>query len=233
LSLERAGADFATAGDAALNYLVLVTDGLETCGGDPVQAAGALRTSDAAVTTSVVGFALTPDEQATIAQIAEAGGGDVLGAADAAELSEALFTVLSTPVPDIATPEPVVTSAEFGNWTLTVTGAEPVPTVSGASETFTARGVYVVVSLNVTNTGNAPQEFPYRDLVLRDARGRMFSVDTDPTIRLIRTYDVSWYENLQPGLAYDTAIVFDVPVDATGLQLEAESQPTWQILVGI
>jgi len=106
LSLERAGEDFTAAGNASLNYIVLVTDGLETCGGDPVQVARALRQGDSAITTSVVGFGLTPEEQATIAQIAQEGGGDVLGAADAAELSDALFTVLSTPVPDIETPTP-------------------------------------------------------------------------------------------------------------------------------
>jgi hypothetical protein len=47
-------------------------------------------------------------------QIAQEGGGDVLGAVDAAELSDALFTVLSTPVPDIETPTPVPRSANPG-----------------------------------------------------------------------------------------------------------------------
>ncbi|MCA9878717.1 MAG: VWA domain-containing protein [Thermomicrobiales bacterium] len=114
LSLERAGADFAAAGDAALNYIVLVTDGLETCGGDPVQVAGSLHKGDDQVITSVVGFGLTDQEQMTIAQIAQAGGGDVLSAADAAELSDALFAVLSTPVPDIQTPTPAPRSADPG-----------------------------------------------------------------------------------------------------------------------
>lgn len=114
LSLDRAREDFAAAGDASLNYIVLVTDGLETCGGDPVQVARSLRESDLAITTSVVGFGLTPEEQATIAQIAQEGGGDVLGAADAAELSAALFAVLSTPVPDIQTPTPAPRSADPG-----------------------------------------------------------------------------------------------------------------------
>lgn len=234
LSLERAGEDFAAAEAAALNYVVLVTDGLETCGGDPVQAAGELRAGEEAATTSVVGFALTPEEQAIVAQIAEAGGGDVLGAADAAELSAALFAVLSTPVPDIATPEPVVTSAEFGNWTLTVAGAESVPSVAAVLQTHTARGVYVVVYLSVSNTGDTPQAFPYTDLVLHDGGNRTFSVDTDATIPFqIEYYGVSMYEDLQPGLAYDTAVIFDVPPDAAGLMLGAEGQSSWRIPIGI
>jgi Mg-chelatase subunit ChlD len=114
LSLERAGADFAGADEASRNYIVLVTDGLETCGGDPAQAARSLFAGAANVTTSVVGFGLTAEELATIARIAEEGGGDVLGAADAAELSQALFAALATPVPDIVTPTPIPLSADPG-----------------------------------------------------------------------------------------------------------------------
>lgn len=114
LSLQQAEVDFSNAEADAFNYVVLVTDGLETCGGDPCQVAGAIHTGEQSVTTSVVGFALTPDEQAIISCIAEQGAGDVLGAADADELSAALFTVLSTPVPDIVTPIPAPRSAEPG-----------------------------------------------------------------------------------------------------------------------
>jgi hypothetical protein len=80
LSLERAGDDFEDADDGTVNVVVLVTDGLETCGGDPCQAAGALRDGDQALTTNVVGFALAPDEQATLECIADEGGGRLLGA---------------------------------------------------------------------------------------------------------------------------------------------------------
>jgi uncharacterized cupredoxin-like copper-binding protein/Mg-chelatase subunit ChlD len=114
LSLARAGEDFVSTQEPGLNYVVLVTDGLETCGADPVQAAANLSEQDPPVITSVIGFGLTPDEQATIEQIAQAGGSEVLGAADAAELSAALFAVISTPIPDIVTPTPVPRSADPG-----------------------------------------------------------------------------------------------------------------------
>ena len=95
LALERAGEDFAEADEGATNAVVLVTDGLETCGGDPCRTAGDLHQGERAVTTHVIGFALTPDEQATLACIAEAGGGQLLGAGSALELSSALFSVLA------------------------------------------------------------------------------------------------------------------------------------------
>ncbi len=93
-SLGRAGRDLSPAGDGVVNAVVLLTDGLETCGGDPCAVAGALRASDRAIATHVVGFALTEREQATLQCIADEGGGLLLGAQDADELAGALFTIL-------------------------------------------------------------------------------------------------------------------------------------------
>jgi Ca-activated chloride channel family protein len=67
---------------------------LETCDGDPCAAAQALAEGDVNVTTYVIGFGLTAEEQATLQCIADAGNGLNLGAGNAEELSEALFTVL-------------------------------------------------------------------------------------------------------------------------------------------
>jgi len=94
LSLERAAADFQPPAENEKNAIVLVTDGLETCGGNPCDAAEALAQGDVAVTTYVIGFGLTQDEQATLQCIADAGGGLNLGAGNTEELNEALFTVL-------------------------------------------------------------------------------------------------------------------------------------------
>ncbi|MDQ4100139.1 MAG: VWA domain-containing protein, partial [Chloroflexota bacterium] len=94
LALQRAGEDFEPETEGVTNAIVLVTDGLETCGGDPCAAAQALAQGDVSVTTYVIGFGLTAEEQATLQCIADAGNGLNLGAGSAEELSEALFTVL-------------------------------------------------------------------------------------------------------------------------------------------
>ena len=94
LSLERAGGDFVETGDNIANAVILVTDGLETCEGDPCAAARALAGSEASVTTHVIGFGLTQEDQQTLQCIADEGGGLNLGAGSADELSAALFTVL-------------------------------------------------------------------------------------------------------------------------------------------
>lgn len=93
LSLERAGQDFQP-GENVTNSVVLVTDGLETCGGDPCSVASELHASDIQLITHVVGFALIPEEQMTLGCIAEGGGGLLLGAANSAELTAALFEIL-------------------------------------------------------------------------------------------------------------------------------------------
>lgn len=96
-SLKRAGDDFkGKTGESITNAIVLVTDGEETCA--PPQAvcdaAQQLKQGDTAVTTHVVGFALTPEQADLVSCIAEQGGGLNLGAANAQELSAALFQVL-------------------------------------------------------------------------------------------------------------------------------------------
>lgn len=94
LALTEAGKDFSAPGENEVNAIVLVTDGLETCGGNACEAALALAEGDVNITTYVVGFGLTQEEQSTLQCIADAGGGLNLNAANADELNEALFKVL-------------------------------------------------------------------------------------------------------------------------------------------
>lgn len=94
LSLERAAQDFSPPAENERNAIVLVTDGLETCGGDPCAAAEELAQGEIDVTTYVIGFGLTQQEQGTLQCIADAGGGLNLGAGSTEELNQALFTVL-------------------------------------------------------------------------------------------------------------------------------------------
>jgi hypothetical protein len=94
LSVREAEDDFPEAATNTVNAIVLVTDGLETCGGDPCAASRQVKTGSAAITTHVIGFALEETEQANLQCIVDESGGLLLGAGDADELSQALFTVL-------------------------------------------------------------------------------------------------------------------------------------------
>ncbi|TDK22747.1 hypothetical protein E2F46_13400 [Luteimonas aestuarii] len=87
-SLDAAAADFAAAGagDAAGNVIYMVSDGIETCGGDPVAAARRLQAADVNVVVNVIGFGVGSDEARQLRAIAEAGGGEYLSATNRADL---------------------------------------------------------------------------------------------------------------------------------------------------
>ncbi len=87
-SLSKAGEILATReGDTTL---VLVSDGLETCGGDPCKVAGDLKSKGLKVVIHVVGFDVTQKEAAQLKCIAAAGGGQYFQANNLAELKAAL-----------------------------------------------------------------------------------------------------------------------------------------------
>lgn len=94
LALEEAGDDFAAGGESVTNAVIMVTDGEETCGGDPCAVAGDLNAAEIGLTTHVVGFGLTPEQQEAVRCIAEEGGGELFTAEDAEGLSEAVFSAL-------------------------------------------------------------------------------------------------------------------------------------------
>jgi hypothetical protein len=91
--------------------VVLVTDGVETCGGDPLKQAALFRRLGFDVKFFVVGFDLAPDKVAAVEAIANAGDGKFLNARDAHELSK-VFT--SIELASFGAPlEPVVSRAHF------------------------------------------------------------------------------------------------------------------------
>lgn len=79
------------AGADGESLVVLVSDGDETCGGDPARAAADLRAEFPNVRVSVIGFNIEEEEwRARLQGVAEKGGGGYFDAADAAQLEAAL-----------------------------------------------------------------------------------------------------------------------------------------------
>ena len=83
--------------------VVLITDGLETCGGDPCALGKELEASGVDFTADVVGFGLTADEGKQIACLAENTGGKYIQASDEKALQDALVETVAAPAP---APEP-------------------------------------------------------------------------------------------------------------------------------
>jgi Ca-activated chloride channel family protein len=73
-----------------LNYIIVLSDGMETCDGQPAQTAERLRDSGIQVTTSVVGLAVTSEQRSQLESIATSGGGEYYDVESEIELTQAL-----------------------------------------------------------------------------------------------------------------------------------------------
>ncbi len=83
-TLQQAAGDF-TVGQN--NVLILMTDGQENCGGNPSQAAAALKAAGIQVKTYVIGLGADAATRSQLSGIATAGGGSYYDATDATSLA--------------------------------------------------------------------------------------------------------------------------------------------------
>jgi hypothetical protein len=88
-SLEQAANDFPTIGDEQ-PVIILVSDGEESCGGDPVAVAKALLAKGFKVTIHTIGLDVDSAAQAQLQGISQATGGQYKDARDAAGLTQSL-----------------------------------------------------------------------------------------------------------------------------------------------
>ncbi|MCC5968552.1 MAG: VWA domain-containing protein, partial [Pararhodobacter sp.] len=85
--------------------IILVTDGLETCGGDPCAAAADIAAEGISIRAHVVAFGMTEEQTNTLACIPEQTGGMLFNTNSGAELAEAM-TAVETREPVEPEPEP-------------------------------------------------------------------------------------------------------------------------------
>ena len=88
-ALQEAKKDFPADAESG-KMIILVSDGKETCGGDPCRAVKSLRDSGFKLEVNVVGFAVDAETAGQLKCIADASGGQYKDAANAAELVEGL-----------------------------------------------------------------------------------------------------------------------------------------------
>ena len=190
--------------------IILVTDGIETCGGDPCALAAELEAANAAFTAHVVGFDLrTPSERARVACIAERTGGLFVPAANAEELAGALARTTD------ARPSPTTAVAPRRGVGLRATQGPGGPTLGGATFTVLregeetpvheggsirlplAPGRYIVTASTVDRIGTvttqvsatAPDEIV---VPLADALPRATVTPSQPSVAATSTLQVAW-----------------------------------------
>ena len=204
LALTEAGQDFATGGESVTNAIILITDGEETCGGDPCEVAAELNAAAIKLTTHVVGFALTREQRESVRCIAKGGGGQLFSAENAGELSEAIFTAFAQVE---ATPEPVEVDVQVGGYV----GGNAFSLLGEAEEgelSVVAVGVHDGRHLPIVVQNNTGQDVERIEVsAIASADGELFSTGTDQGLhpRLVK----------QGGLAFgDVFFGEDLPTTA-------------------
>jgi Ca-activated chloride channel family protein len=197
--------------------VILVTDGIETCDGDPCALAAELEAANAAFTAHVVGFDLrTPSERARVACIAERTGGLFVPAANADELAGALArTSEARPAPTapVAPPRGVGLRATQGPGGPTLADAsftvlregEETPVHEGpAARLPLAPGRYVVTGSTADRIGAVTVEVtatPPAEIVvpLSDALPRATVSPAQNSAEATTTVAVAWTGPNEPG----------------------------------
>jgi hypothetical protein len=132
-SLQQVASDLgATPGP---KIVVLVTDGEETCGGDPAAAIQALVDSGIDVRVNIVGFAL--DDEALKAQFTEwarIGNGQYIDAGNQAALTAAVAAAVQPTYDVVAADGTVVASGQVGGEPVTVPAGAYTVVVHSAPE---------------------------------------------------------------------------------------------------
>ncbi|MHC1788625.1 vWA domain-containing protein [Solidesulfovibrio sp.] len=121
-ALKRAAEDFKGL-PAGPHRIVLISDGKETCPGDPCALAAALAKADAELVIHVVGFAVDAAAGSQLQCIAEATGGTYHGAQNAAELAAALAQTTVREPPQPAPAARTISLPRNDPGTLTLVGA--------------------------------------------------------------------------------------------------------------
>ncbi|RWH69603.1 MAG: VWA domain-containing protein [Mesorhizobium sp.] len=112
--------------------VILITDGLETCNGDPCALGKELKAAGVDFTVDVVGFGLSADEGRQVACLADNTGGRYIQASDEQALRDALVeTIAAAPAPEPApapqpAPEPQKPEFNFMPTVVLADGGDPV-----------------------------------------------------------------------------------------------------------
>jgi hypothetical protein len=164
---------------------------------------------------------------ALTAEVAAAAATQTAQASEIAVLQTRVAELEAAQTP-IATPAPVVEVglnevAHAGSWDVTVTQVErhdALDVPEGASPPTRPQGVFLLVTLNLVNTGTDAQTYDPTWFQVRDDRDRMWLFDFSATDTLaLAGAGTRQYHSVPPGLPTEAVVVFDVPPDATGLSL--------------
>jgi Ca-activated chloride channel family protein len=143
-SLQQVAQDLEKASGDVL--VVLVSDGDETCNGDPAQVATRIHAENPKIRFDVIGFNVGPEEwRSRLSGIAQGGGGSYFDAKDAAQLVDALqqavaltYRVLDSKGAEVFQGQlGAIATLPAGHYTVEIRGASPltIPDIAVGSAT--------------------------------------------------------------------------------------------------
>lgn len=111
--------------------------------------------------------------------------------------------------------------APAGDLTFTANSISKKTTVGSSYSAKTSQsGTYLLVNVTVENNGNETITIDSSLFSLTDSEGREFSHSNEGQTALIMSGSNNFFlKQVQPGLSSTGDVVFEIPTDATGLQL--------------
>ncbi len=119
-------------------------------------------------------------------------------------------------------------SFDVGNTTWKINAAHAALALQLGAKTVKAQGKFVVIDFTFTNTTGQPQNPTTDMLTLEDAQLKTYQSDTNVTALLSAWQKTPNFlkDVFQSNKAYDCSIVFELPVETSGLTLQFQSFPT-------
>jgi len=105
-ALQQAGNELSRTNEGDTNHVVLISDGIETCGGDPCAVAARLAAQNINVKVHVVGFDIAAKYRAQLQCIADNGNGQYFSADSTQGFTQAVKSVVKVTAEPEPQPEP-------------------------------------------------------------------------------------------------------------------------------
>lgn len=130
----------------------------------------------------------------------------------------------ASPTPPITLP--LGTVVDYDGWSATLLRPDYAVTLDGAIGDLRPAGRFVLAVVAVSNNGPTPRVIPPELFVLRDSAGRSYSPVPGASSAYLALYqraqrgDLALEDSFAPGSGMRSVpLLFDVPLDASGLQL--------------
>lgn len=130
----------------------------------------------------------------------------------------ALLGACAAPPPPVYKVGDTITS---GNWKYTVTGVSESKTVpySDFGNTFEAKGIWLIIDLNVENVGNETSVINTWDFEVKDSAGTTYSTAFESISYSLYKKSAAPGDQLPPNVPVSIALLYDVSPGASGFSL--------------